>query len=240
LKKIECAKHGRVAGALVCRHLVRGRERGFHYFAERDPECIECPDAWCDDCHALLAGEDDWTDAFAAHASFKLVCAYCYARIREKNWSQDERAWGSLVASSFRYLQMRQNALTLDFDLGRHERWDWNQERAELVFSNDGKPAVICDIVFAGSLSRKSGTWLWSWANASLVDAVKAPMLEIRDFGEERNFEKLAGAQWAAAEADGWEMTAIAAKYLGAIGAYRTPGENGFVYAVITDARWAM
>ncbi len=239
MKQVECARHGRVNGGLVCRHLIRGRDRGFHYFAEREPDCVECPDAWCDECHAILDGEDDWTEEFAAHADFKVVCVHCYGKFRAKNWVQDSKAWNALIASSVRYLQMRQDALMRDFKLNEHKRWDWYQDRAELVFSNDGKPAVVCDIVFAGSLSRTSNTWLWSWANESHVDAVKAQLLDVRDFGEQRNFERLAGANWAANEVDGWEMTAIAAKFLGAIGAYRTPTENGFTYLVIIGARWA-
>lgn len=239
MKKVECAEHGRVNGGLVCRHLIRGRDRGFHYFAEREPDCVECPDAWCDECHAVLDGEDDWTEEFAARANFKIVCVYCYGKIRAKNWVQDEKAWSALIASSFRYLQMRQDALARDFKLGEHDRWDWNQERAELVFSNGGRPAVICNIVFVGTLSQKTKTWLWSWANDSHLAAVKASMLEVREFGEERNFERLAGALWAAKEADGWEMTAIAAKFFGAIGAYRTPRDHGFTHLLITDARWA-
>jgi hypothetical protein len=33
-------------------------------------------------------------------------------------------------------------------------------------------------------------------------------------------------------------MTAIAAKFLGAIGAYRSPSERGFTFMAITSARW--
>jgi hypothetical protein len=239
LNQVECARHGKVNGALVCRHLMRGRERGFHYFAERAADCIECPDAWCDACHEVLAGADDWTDEFAGHAKFKVVCSHCYARIRAKNWVQDEEAWRKLLTSSFEYLQARQQSFGADFRIDEHPRWDWNQERAELVFSREGRPVVICDITFVGTLSRRTRTWLWSWANSSLLDAVKAPMLEVRDLGEQRNFERLAGALWPADEVDGWEMTAIAARYFGAIGSYRTPDENGFSYLLITGARWA-
>jgi len=37
----------------------------------------------------------------------------------------------------------------------------------------------------------------------------------------------------------GWGMTAVAAKLLGAMGAYRCPGENGFVYVVCSSIAFA-
>jgi hypothetical protein len=222
----------------VCCHLCTGERLGFNYSAERDEEQLTCPDAWCDGCHAALMAAEEWTEEMLARANFRGVCQRCYGLIRAKNWQQDESAWQSLVASSVGYLSDQQEVLTRDFKLGEHERWDWDQERAELSFSNDGKAAVICEIAMVGSISAQNGTWLWSWANESILEPVKAPMRDLLEFGEERGLERLAGAYWDGVEQDGWEMTAIAAKFLGALGAYRTPDDGGFTFMVITRARW--
>jgi hypothetical protein len=239
LKQVECATHGASSGALVCRHLHEGEQLGFHYFAAREPDELECPDAWCDDCHAVLDGADDWTDEFVEHAGFQVVCSQCYGIIRANNWVQDDEAWEELLASSVAFLEEQQRILTRDFKLGDHERWDYDQDRGQLTFSNQGKVALICDILFVGSFSKVTGTWLWSWANESVEEKLKAPLLELCEFGEEQGFERLAGAYWEAAEEDAWEMTAVAARFLGAIGAYRAPKDRGFTFMVITGARWA-
>jgi hypothetical protein len=239
LRQVSCATHGTATGARVCRHLREGSDLGFHYEAARDAQCVECPDAWCDDCHAVLGNTADWADEFAAQAQFKVVCSHCYALIRANNWVQDDEAWQALVQSSVAYLQAQQEVLSRDFRLGAHERWDWEQESAVLTFSSSGQPAVLCDVALVGSLSLQGGTWLWSWANESLLEPARRSMLEVRDFGEQRGFERLAGAFWEAGEQDGWEMAAVAAKFLGGIGAYRAPGENTLVFMVITGARWA-
>ncbi len=237
-EKIECEAHGPSAPAFVCGHLCDGEALGFHYEAERVDDEM-CPDAWCDDCHAALEAAGEWTDDLEQQADIKVVCSLCYGEIRAKNWVQDEEAWAELVDSAIDYLNAQQEVLRRDFKIGDHDRYDYDQSRAELVFSAGGKVVLVCDVAFVGGVSTRSDTWMWSWANSTNEEPVKAAMREVRDFGEERGFERLAGAYWGADPEDGWQMTAVAAKYLGAMGAYRCPTDYGFLYMVITGARWA-
>ncbi|MBO0719471.1 MAG: hypothetical protein J2P41_01525 [Blastocatellia bacterium] len=132
----------------------------------------------------------------------------------------------------------KQQSLEEKFDISKHKRWDWSQEKAELTFSNDGIPAVRCDIVFIGSVSHISQTWLWAWANFSLEDAVRIPLDKVREFGEAHDFPRLTVPMWPAEEVDGWEMSAIATNLIGAKGVYRAPSENGYTFLAILDARW--
>ena len=205
-----------------------GDSRGFHYEADRDPDNIECPDAWCDECHAALLEAGTWSPQLASRAEFQVVCRRCYARIRARNWAHDHAAFSGLAAWSLAFLETQQEILIRDFDLAAQEHCECDQGLARLVFSAGAKMALICDMIVVGSLCTDSHTWTWSWADESMRD--------IRDFGEERGYEKLAGASWDASPDDAWQMTAIAAKYLGAIGAYRVPDARGFVYMVITRA----
>jgi hypothetical protein len=57
----------------------------------------------------------------------------------------------------------------------------------------------------------------------------------VRAFGELENLPELTQAKRPTDEHMGWEMTAIAAKVLGAKGAYRCPGENGLVYVIYSS-----
>ena len=61
----------------------------------------------------------------------------------------------------------------------------------------------------------------------------------MRSYGQEHEFLRLACAHWDATERDGWEMTGIAARILGAVGAYRSPSEHGLTFMVMIDVRWA-
>ena len=236
---VQCDTHGETSGAFVCQHLLAGSDLGFNTGVDPEKPDEISPDAWCDDCESRLNEAGEWTDVLEKHAGIKLVCMHCYSNIRARNWVQDDTAFEALVDESIDYLDAKQDAIVRDFKLDSHERWDWNQDTAQLVFSNGGKPTLICDVVFVGSISTTGDTWLWSWANDSLAEGVKARMREVRSYGEEHRFQKLAGAFWPGQAEDGWQMTSIAARLLDAIGAYRTPDESGFVYMVIMRAGWA-
>jgi hypothetical protein len=237
--KIQCGSHGESDGAFVCTHLVEGEQRGFNWGVNpQDPDALS-PDAYCDACDAALDAAGGWTPELEAAAGVRMVCTLCYSKIRERNWRQDDDAYDQLLDESIAYYNERLTAFKKDFRIDEHKRWDWNQESSQLVFSNDGVAAVICDVVFVGSVSTRSNTWMWAWANKSVLEGVKADIRKVRAYGEEKNFEKLAGAYWSATERDGWVMTAISTQVLGGIGAYRSPDDDGFTFMVVTAARWA-
>jgi len=122
-----------------------------------------------------------------------------------------------------------------EFRISSWPRWDYNLDRGTLTFSQDGQPKVIASIQVVGSTSLSSGTWLWSWANQSFPPRVTREVEKVRAFGELENLPELTQAKRPTDEHVGWEMTAIAAKVLGAKGAYRCPGENGLVYVIYSS-----
>lgn len=237
-KKVECDTHGTADATFLCQHLVGGEGLGFNL--GYDPENLDalCPDAWCDECEKVLDAEGGWNNESEEFAGIKLLCSHCYEDIREKNWKQEEEVFHDLIRSSFSYLEPKQKIFLDKYKLGEHERWDWYQETGKLVFAHDGKPQVEADIHFSGSYSTKSNTWMWAWANESLDERVKASSRSVRSMGEELGLRQLVAGRWVATEVDGWEMTSVLAKNLNAIGAYRTPSDNGFTYMAVTKAKW--
>jgi len=122
-----------------------------------------------------------------------------------------------------------------EFRISSWARWDYDLDRGTLTFSQDGQPKVVAAIQVVGSISLSSGTWLWSWANQCFPLCVTQDVEKVRAFGELENLAELTQAKRPADEHVGWKMTAIAAKVLGAKGAYRCPGENGFVYVIYSS-----
>ena len=237
-KKVECSVHGNSSPTFICQHLAKGDKLGFNVgYYPNDPDSLY-RDAWCDLCEEILDKEGGWNDKSEAFADIKLVCSGCYCEIRAKNWNQDDESFADLVSRSFKHLKAVQKTFMETFKIDDHERWDWHQETGKLIFSHENKPVVECDIDFVGTFSSSSNTWMWAWANDSFPENIKAKSREIRNLGEEERTLKLASAIWPADPVDGWEMTAIMAKSIGAIGAYRTPSENGFVYMIVQRARW--
>jgi len=168
-----------------------------------------------------------------------MLCERCYEIARERNWRQDTQAYDRLVVDATAYLNAKQAALRAEFRVGQYERYDWDQEKGQLVFSQGGHARVVADIQFVGSISNVSDTWLWAWANESFLDGVRADVRKVRRYGDDHHFLRLAAARWKATEVDGWEMTAIAAFLLRAQGAYRSPHERGSTFIMLNDIRRA-
>jgi hypothetical protein len=236
--KVECSIHGSTSATFLCNHLLNGEKLGFNAgFDPEDPDDLY-PDAWCNECESILNKEGEWNDVSISFSDIKIVCTSCYCNIRERNWNQDEPALKDLICDCFEYLEGVQKQFMDEFRVNDHDRWDWYQETGKLIFSHDGKPVVECDVDFVGTFSKNSETWQWAWANSSFLNNIKDQSRTLRALGEEESHLKLASALWPADEIDGWEMTAILAAKLEAIGAYRAPSDNGFVYMIVREASW--
>ena len=237
-KKVECDTHGTAVATFVCQHLVGGEKLGFNLGYDPEQPDDLYPDAWCDECESVLEAEGEWNEKSEEFAGIKLLCAHCYEDTRNKNWLQNDEVFHDLISSNFRYLEERQKEFLEKYKVNDHERWDWYQDTGKLVFTHRGVKQVEADVHFSGTFSKNSNTWMWAWANDSLEETVKSSSRKVRAIGEELGLLKLVAAHWDATEVDGWEMTAVLAKVMNAIGAYRTPSDTGYTYMVVTKAKW--
>jgi hypothetical protein len=126
-----------------------------------------------------------------------------------------------------------------EFHISSWPRWHYDLERETLTFSENGVPKVLASIQVVGTTSVSGGTWLWGWANENLPPNAKKEVAKVREFGLAGEIRELTEAELPDDEYLGWAMTAVAAKLLGAKGAYRCPGKNGFVYVVYSSVKFA-
>lgn len=240
-ERITCEEHGTATVTFVCPHLIEEPIQRWHSGCP-SPEA-PWPDAWCDRCNAAFLREGEWNEKNSDAIDPRPLCHECYELARSASIAGFEQveseAWRSFVRHCTEALQVKQERLEREYSLSRYKRFDWNQERAELVFSNGGVPAVIATTEFVGSVSTQSGSWLWSWANPSALESVRSRIDAVYDFGESKNFSHLTVPQWSAETADGWEMAAVAAQVLDGAGVYRAPNGHGFAFLLLTEVRTA-
>src|SRR5215470_11480726 len=144
------------------------------------------------------------------------------------------KAFEDLVSTSQGYLAECQEALRQEYLLESWPRYDWSQVTRQLVFSDGGRPKVVADIQFVGSVSTETETWLWAWNNDSVAPELCKALLKVREYGEANEFPHLTIPKWHAHEIDGWEMTAITAFLLKAKGTYRSHSESGYTFMMMT------
>ncbi len=113
---------------------------------------------------------------------------------------------------------------------GKHSRWDWDSVMAELTFSDSKNPTLRVDVTIVGTTQGDS--WQWSWANGNIPPKSKRDMEKVGEFGETTGYSELTSGFLKADEYTGWEMTAVAAHVLDALGTYRFPTDHGHCYVV--------
>ncbi|HZI88413.1 MAG TPA: hypothetical protein VFD48_16390 [Pyrinomonadaceae bacterium] len=128
--------------------------------------------------------------------------------------------------------------LSEEYKLGSYW-WHLDQGSGKLTFSKDGVTKVIADAQIVGSYSTYTHTWMWSWANKYVDEGMKKDIGKVREFGERHHYKELTTAKWECDEDYAGTMTAVAGYLLKSKGAYRGPIEDGYVYLLITDIRWA-
>jgi hypothetical protein len=80
---IRCGEHGINAEAVVCKHLLFGKYRGF--FCDLEDPRNPYPDAWCKQCELIRLEHNGWTDATENLMELALICGGCYEEIRARN-----------------------------------------------------------------------------------------------------------------------------------------------------------
>lgn len=238
-ENITCSTHGESTFAYVCKHLIAKPTQRWHcgYPEEGSP----WRDAWCSTCNEAYEREGEWNENNEGEADIGLICCHCYevgiAQSVTRLDAAMQSEWNEYLNTRCSALQAKQDAMTANLKINAYPRWDYFQESAQLVFSGGELPDLVADIEFVGTLSTSSNTWMWSWANFSLHEAVRSRIDAVRNLGEKFDYPHLTVPKWAGDMQDGWHMTALAAEALGALGAYRVPSDNGFIFMVLISAQ---
>ena len=127
-----------------------------------------------------------------------------------------------------------QSELESIYAIHDYENWFYNQATGLLTFST-GDDELNFKYVKVGSFSKKSNTWKWSWDNEHTLPNVKDEAIQVKEFGEKNGYKKLTEGYFASSEEEAWEFTAIAARLIKGIGAYRPTSEQLLIFMVLTE-----
>lgn len=147
-------------------------------------------------------------------------------------------AWSDFAEEAKSYQAAQQGKLEKEFGLSRYEDYRWSPKTAQVAFAPTGdRPALVADIVFVGSLSKRSKTWLWGWDNPLIAKELTKKLDAVKNFGKERSYRQLMDAKWAAGESEAEAVTAAAALILKAQGTLHVPSNNGGSYLLLNNVR---
>lgn len=143
--------------------------------------------------------------------------------------------YNQMLNNCIEEIKIKNKHLQDNYGFGLYDRWDMCQGDGRLIFSENGEAKVICDITMLGSYSTASKTWLWSWANDSIVPELKYDMEKVKEYGKQYSFEDLIDDKFETDEPGAWAMAALATKILGGKGIYRAPYDNMLAFMMIKE-----
>ncbi len=158
-------------------------------------------------------------------------------KIAEEIAPSCDDAYNKLLNDCVAEVEERNQKLADEFGLGSFERWDIDQEIGELVFSDGGIPKLVCSVTMLGSFSDSSETWMWGWANPSLLEPLTRDTNALREYGERNEIEDLVTEKVSATEGDAWALSSFSCRILDGLGLYRGSTENGFVVMMLKDIK---
>jgi hypothetical protein len=145
-----------------------------------------------------------------------------------------DSAYRELMQKATSYLRSRNEEARKVWSIGSLPLFDWNQQQGQLIFSGDKGGSIIADIQFIGSWSETAGTWMWAWANDSVLEAMKREVQEVREFGRSNDLEELTDPVWKGPIEAAWDMTSLSCYILQSEMAYRAPDSGKPAYTFLS------
>ena len=142
----------------------------------------------------------------------------------------------AFLDGSMEGLRLQNQAHQDTWGLGKAVRWDFAQTTGELIFTFPDK-TVRSPAQIIGSFNSQAGSWLWAWANLSILDPIKRDAIKVKEYGEQHNIKRLTTAKWQAAESDCWHMAALACRLCKSNGVYRGPAGATFVFITFGEVQ---
>ncbi|MCX5315595.1 DUF6882 domain-containing protein [Streptomyces sp. NBC_00154] len=116
----------------------------------------------------------------------------------------------------------------MSWGLGSADRWDLDQTTGIITWTFPDKTATAPAQIL-GSFSHTSGSWLWSWANTSILPEMSRDAGIFRDWAEAHGHPHLAQPKIEVDEKAASSLVALAVRVTKAIGYYKGPGNNSAV-----------
>jgi hypothetical protein len=143
------------------------------------------------------------------------------------------------VANCKERLKTKQETLAKEFEIGTWASWGYDQATNVLTFKDEaGVVRVEAVTTFLGSFSPGAGSWMWGWANMSLLQAVRAPANALKRLAEATGIEAFGSqGKLEADEEMAWGLAAMGVEQLGSLGCYRGAAGRSSVFLAIDQIR---
>lgn len=140
-----------------------------------------------------------------------------------------------LLAYCVEELKQKQHDLDLAYGLSAAARWQFEAEEGVLVFMDErGQALHRFSVTPIGTFAAQKDSWKWAWANGHLPQSLRGKAGRIKSLQAETDFDLFTNPDdFSVDEAMAWELAAISVQFLGALGCYRTPNRDTYLFLAL-------
>ena len=152
---------------------------------------------------------------------------------RDKSQKMSKKEYQAFLDSCYEELRRKQDILINEYHMGSFEDFWFDQEAKTLQFKNGNAVGLEFYVVLIGSWSGKSNTWMWGWANESVVEEMRVESSKIKELTTLTGNAIFEKTGFVADEYNAHELVAMAVHHLGALGMYSAPSDMRKTYLAL-------
>jgi hypothetical protein len=137
----------------------------------------------------------------------------------------------------YKEFEQKQYYFTTEFEIRQYEEFTIDLRQGTLEFQEDNQVKLRAKITPIGSYSALNSNWLWAWGYPSLPDGIQQKSEQIKELGRITGMKIFDTTIFPADEERVWEITAMACHYLKAMGCYRVPVGNIWVFVAVDEVK---
>jgi hypothetical protein len=147
----------------------------------------------------------------------------------------NEEEFFQLLEQCSEELRHKQAIVEAQYGLRHLNRWHLDQNQQALLFLNtEGKVSTQFPVTPIGTYSSSKETWKWAWANPFIAKPLQEKAAPLKALYEKTDFELFTDKEeFSVDEGMAWELAAISVQHLNAIGCYRAPNKETFLFLAL-------
>lgn len=130
-------------------------------------------------------------------------------------------------------LESKQQKFISDYNIDNFDEYWYDQGQCILQFKNNGQVLLEFSVVFIGSWSGKSNSWMWSWANESAADYARSKSNCLKDLQNITGNEVFINSLFECDQEMAYELAAFSIEYLDAEGMYIVSDERNDLFMAV-------
>ncbi|RVU86390.1 hypothetical protein EOL70_02780 [Leucothrix sargassi] len=149
----------------------------------------------------------------------------------------DDLQFQHYIDNCFADLESKQDYLEEQYGFSSFEEYQFDFDKEEMYFINNGKVQETATIVPIGSFDSQSGGWVWGWANEAFPEALRAKSEQFKTLEEITGSNLFTHVSAEIDETMSWEIAGMALNLLRGDGVYCNSTDTTQYFYVVSKMK---